>query len=126
MLVEEPRQNTQKEAPEREILVEKSWAGNARRKVLKRKYSLEEGPGREILPGEKSRVKSAHAKVYARPHARPSVPFSTRSAANHSGPNSHLYSIPNGLDRLSKIFTAVNFDISTTARPPSPRLGKLA
>lgn len=81
MLVEEPGlEHSQKEAPGREILAEKSWARNARRKVLKRIYSPGEGPGWEMLPEEKSRVKSAHAKVYAGPYARPSVPLHTRRA----------------------------------------------
>src|SRR4051812_725248 len=47
------------------------------------------------------------------------------SAANHSGSSSHLYSTPDELDRLSRTFTVVSFEMSTTATPSSLTLDKL-
>ena len=68
--------------------------------------------------------------VRVRPHKSacdsvPSVPFPpslqpTTAARAHTRTRDQM-----GLHRLSKIFTVVNFDMSTTVRPPSPRSGKL-
>src|SRR5437016_10039996 len=51
--------------------------------------------------------------------------FPTKSAATDRGSSSHMYSIPDELDRLSTIFTILNLEISTTAALSLLRSGKL-
>jgi hypothetical protein len=51
--------------------------------------------------------------------------FPTKSEHNHSGPNSHLYSNPDELGRLSMIFAVVKFEMLTVTEPSSTRSGKL-
>ena len=49
----------------------------------------------------------------------------TKTEDNHTGPNSHLYSTPNGLDRLSRIFAVVKYEISIVTGSSSPMLSRL-
>src|SRR5438874_12529134 len=49
----------------------------------------------------------------------------TKAEDNHTGPNSHLYSTPNGLDRLSRIFAVVKHEISIITGLSSPMVGRL-
>ena len=51
--------------------------------------------------------------------------LSTKSEDNHSGSNSHLDLTPDGLGRLSRIFVAIKFEMSTVTGPSLSRLGKL-
>jgi hypothetical protein len=51
----------------------------------------------------------------------PICTFCTKSAANHSGSNSHLYSTPDGPGRLPRIFAIVIFKIWIVAGSSSPR-----
>lgn len=55
----------------------------------------------------------------------PSAPFLPSSQPTTAARARICTRHPGGLDRLSKIFTTVNFDLSATAGPPSPRSGKL-
>jgi hypothetical protein len=50
---------------------------------------------------------------------------STKTEDNHTGLNSHLYLTPNGLDRLSRIFTVVKHEISIITGSFSPMLDRL-
>src|SRR2546423_1002325 len=49
----------------------------------------------------------------------------TKTEDNHTGPNSHLYSTPNGLNRLSRIFAVVKHEISIITGLSSLMLGRL-
>jgi hypothetical protein len=49
----------------------------------------------------------------------------TKSAGNHNGSSSHLYSTPHGLDRLSRIFVIVKVEMSIITGSFSPILRKL-
>jgi hypothetical protein len=122
MIVEEPGlELSQKEAPGREILVEKPWVGNAKRKSLDGNT-----PGGRSWAGNVPR-----REVLSRASARQSIRQTVRQAicalscSQPQQPELALIPIPDGLDCLSKVFTAVNFGMLTTARPLSSRLGKL-
>src|SRR6266480_994916 len=49
----------------------------------------------------------------------------TKAEDNHASPNSHWYSTPNGLDRLSRIFAIVKYEISIIIGLSSPMVGRL-
>jgi hypothetical protein len=49
----------------------------------------------------------------------------TKTEDNYTGLNSHLYLTPNGLDRLSRIFAVVKYEISIITGSSSPILDRL-
>lgn len=121
MLVEEPGlELSQKEAPGREILVEKPWVGNAKRKSLDGKT-----PGGRSWAGNAPRREDL-----SRASARQSICQTVRQAicvifcSQPQQPERALILDTDGLDNLSNIFTAMNFNMSTTAKPPLTEVGQ--